>query len=90
MARNKTPTLKKIAREMKLEAYTSGKSERTLGRGLQLMLAPNKQGWTLTMFREDTIPSNQEYKIIARSFFDGRVKHVRQPNKYAIELTTVD
>lgn len=83
-------TLSEVAKQMKLECYLTGYSKRTLGRGLQLMLAPNKQGWKLTMFREDTIPSNQEYKIIARAFFDQRVKHVSQPDENAIELTTVD
>lgn len=82
--------LTEIATAMKLECYDTGSSKRELGRGLNLALAPSKQGWKLTMFREDTMPSSQEYKIIARAFFNGRVKHIRQPEANAIELTTVD
>lgn len=89
MARKKVPTLREIAAQMKLECYDTGFSKRTLGHGLVLMLAPSKQGWTLTMSREDKMPSSHEYKIIARAFFNQRVKHVSQPDENAIELTTV-
>lgn len=82
--------LTEIAKQMKLECYEAGYSTRTLGRGLQLMLSPAKQGWKLRMFREDTVPSSHEYKVVSRAFFNGRVKHIRQPDENAIELTTVD
>lgn len=90
MARNKTPTLGEIAEQMKWECYTTNLSQRTLSRGLMLELTPKGHGWKLKMSREDTLPSNWEYKIIARAFFNQRVKHVRQPEANAIELTTVD
>jgi len=81
--------LTEIARIMKLEAYHAGYSTRTLSHGLHIALEPYKQGWRLLMWREDAEPSKQEYKVIAKAFFNQRVKHVSQPDENAIELTTV-
>ena len=82
--------LTEIAKRMKLEAHNEGKSTRTLFRGLSLELKPYKQGWSLTMWRENTAPSKTEYKVISKAFFDGRVHHLSQPSENAIELITVD
>ena len=81
--------LKQIARQMKLEAHETGKSTVTLKHGLKLTLEPYKTGWKLTLSREDTEPSKTEYKIISKAFFDGRVYHLSEPKKNALELITV-
>ena len=89
MKRTRLATLRDIARVMKYEAYVSGKSEKTLSGGLQLTLEPYKQGWKLTMQRGDTAPSKNDYKVISRAFFNGRVQHLSKPSKNALELVTV-
>jgi len=81
--------LTEIARIMKLEAYHAGYSTRTLSHGLHIALEPYKQGWRLLMWREDAEPSKKDYKVISKAFFDQRVQHLRQPSKFALELTTV-
>lgn len=78
-----------MARAMKLECYQHGISQRTLARGLMLTLTPYKSGWKLIMERENISPSKQEYKIIARAFFDKRVKNISQPSENAFALSTV-
>lgn len=88
MAGRKAPTLGEIAKEMKWECYERTVSQRTLSRGLQLELTPEGNGWKLKLSREDAMPSNQEYKVVAKAFFNKKVKHVRQPNENAIEMTT--
>jgi len=81
--------LTEIAKRMKLEAYQTGKSERKLFRGLEITLTPYKDGWKLKMERENTEPSKTEYKVVSKAFFDGRVHHLQQPSKNALELITV-
>lgn len=76
-----------MARAMKLECYQHGISQRTLARGLMLTLTPYKSGWKLIMEREDISPSKQEYKIIARAFFDKRVKNIAKIERNGFMLT---
>lgn len=76
-----------IARAMKLECYQNSISQRTLSRGLMLTLTPYKQGWKLIMERNNTPPSKQEYKIIAKAFFNKRVKNILKVSENAFMLT---
>lgn len=89
MARLKRATLRDIARIMKYEAYISGKSERKLAGGLHLALETYEQGWKLKIGRDDTAPSKNDYRVIAKAFFNRRVAKVSQPSKNVLELTTV-
>lgn len=76
-----------IAREMKLECYQHGISQRTLSRGLMLTLTPHRNGWKLIMERQNKEPSKQEYKMIAKAFFDKRVKHIAKIERNGFMLT---
>jgi hypothetical protein len=80
--------LTEIAKDMKIESYNTGKSYRRLWGGLELTLTPYKQGWQLTLRRENTEPSKNEYRIISKAFFNGRVKHLSQPNENSLEIKT--
>lgn len=82
--------LMEIAKQMKLETYQTGKSTRTLGRGLRLELTPHKNSWKLLMKRDKVAPSKQEYKIVSKAFFGLRVKHIRKTSENAFELTAED
>lgn len=82
--------LTEIAKQMKLEAYNTGASTRTLGRGLILTLTPHRESWKLVMEREGVTPSKQEYKIVSKAFFGNRVKRIRKASEFAFELTPED
>lgn len=80
--------LKEIAKDMKIETHNSGKSYRRLWGGLELTLVPYKQGWQLTLRRENSEPSKTEYRVISKAFFDGRVKHLNKPDENSLEIKT--
>lgn len=82
--------LREIAKRMKLEAYNIGVSKRMLGRGLKLTLTPFLEGWKLMLEQDNTTPSKMEYRVVAKAFFDGRVKHISQPAENSIEIITVE
>jgi len=82
--------LTEIAKQMKLECYNNGTSQRTLGRGLILTLTPLGESWKLVMERKEAPPSKQEYKIVSRAFFGQRVRSIRKASENAFELTSED
>lgn len=86
----KPQSLKQIADAMRWECYEKLISERTLGRGLKLVLIPSEHKWKLTISRETSTPTKKDYKTVAKAFFDGRVKHIRQPSENSIEITTAE
>lgn len=82
--------LPEIAKHMKIEAHNTGKSYRRLWGGLELTLEPYKQGWQMTIRRENAEPSKADYKVISKAFFNERVRNLSRPQKNTLSMTTVN